>query len=163
MLKWYSICMVKWYLMNLYLYDTPYFKLYQWCMCFKTLYHDIAHVWIALCQIQMHKCDGDGDVYELWAEPFFKQASSLLQKQTLYQCIPYVGHTLIQTHIHDTHTLLCDVGCLQGDRALLSCYTSHKWIFNPVAPAGYLRKGSKTNNYETSSLRAHLYSWLLSH
>jgi len=36
---------------------------------------------------------------------------------------------------------------------LLSCYTSHKWIFNPVAPAGYLRKGSKTNNYETSSLR----------
>lgn len=40
-----------------------------------------------------------------------------------------------------------------GRPCLLLCYTSYKWNFNPMPPEGYLRKDSKANNYEASSLR----------
>lgn len=70
-------------------------------------------------------------------------------------------HAGILMHMHTyTHIALPDrytctfptvISSVSRETSSLSWYTSHKWIFNPVPPGGYLRKGLnwfKTNNYE---------------
>lgn len=68
-------------------------------------------------------------------------------------------HTHIQTCTHIyiaspnryTCTFPTVISSVSRETSSLSWYTSHKWIFNPAPPGGYLRKGFnwfKTNNYE---------------
>ena len=72
-------------------------------------------------------------------------------------CMHTDAHTHTQTHTHiaspDRHTCTFPtvISSVSRETSSLSWYTSHKWIFNPVPPGGYLRKSFnwfKTNNYE---------------
>lgn len=63
--------------------------------------------------------------------------------------------TRIHTHIASPNRYTCTfptvISSVSRETSSLSWYTSHKWIFNPVPPGGYLRKGFnwfKMNNYE---------------
>lgn len=63
--------------------------------------------------------------------------------------------THIYTYIASTGKYTCTfptvISSFSRETSSLSWYTSHKWIFNPAPPGGYLRKGFnwfKMNNYE---------------
>lgn len=77
----------------------------------------------------------------MWVK-FYKQNVCLMQKRstTDIDLLNVYIHTSA-TFIYIRHTFPAAIYSVSRETSSLSCYTSHKWIFNLMPPGGYLRKG----------------------